>query len=104
MITGQLVKTTDAYGYSTIVEYNSIGKTAIIDLEKERNVNMMFGNLVQVIYPDGTTEEYTYDKEGLHQPTGSNTTHYLYDKLGRLIKTTYLTVPLKKRSMTPTDR
>ncbi|AUG57149.1 tRNA3(Ser)-specific nuclease WapA precursor [Acetivibrio saccincola] len=49
----------------------------------------IYGNLEKTIYPDGTEEKFTYDKEGnrlTYTDRAGNVTKYFYDKLGRLVK------------------
>ena len=52
-----------------------------------------YGILSKIIYPDNTTEEFTYDKlrNVLSSTDGNkNTTYYKYDKMSRL---TYVKYP-----------
>lgn len=90
----RLLQITDSSG-NVSNEYNSIRKrSARVDRLGNRTEYIYDnrGNLSSIIYPDGTEESYTYDKEGRKSSftdRAGRVTNYTYDKLGRLVKTEY---------------
>ena len=92
-----ITKATDSKGNVTTYTYKD--KTNELTQSVDRNGNITkyeydnYGNLSKIIYPDNTTEEFTYDKlrNVLSSTDGNkNITYYKYDKMSRL---TYVKYP-----------
>jgi len=90
----RVIKTTDALGNISTVEFNAVGQQSASVDALGRRTEMdydPYGRLIETRYADGTQQNNTYDAEGnLLTETDrlGRITTFEYDALNRLIKTT----------------
>ncbi len=91
----RLIRTTDTYGNSSLIEYDAAGKQSATTDKLGHRTTYQYdarGNLTETSYADGTSEVRAYDAEGNLLATadrGGRTTQFEYDGLNRLTKTTF---------------
>ena len=92
--------TSEARPFSNVIqyEYDSVGnRIASVEIREDGNRRTEYeydnkGNLIKTTYHDGSVESSTYDEAGREIATtdvAGNTTHYVYDALGRVIEIIY---------------
>jgi len=90
----RVIKTTDALGNISSVEFNAVGQQSATVDALGRRTEMdydPYGRLIETRYPDGTEQTNTYDAEGnllTETDRQGRVTQFEYDALNRLIKTT----------------
>lgn len=89
--TGKLLTVTDAEGNTTTYTYQAQNQTFTNPDNASDSATFTFYNLIKITYPDGSTEQFTYDSKGnilTKTDTGGNQWTYTYNNRGQVLTET----------------